>query len=820
VELVVGMLGILKAGGAYVPLDPSYPAERLAFMLDDAQAPMLLTQASLRAGLPAPRTSTLCLDSDWPAIEALPSHVPPSRSRPTDLAYVIYTSGSTGKPKGVAVPHRAVGRLVCNADYARIGPADRVAQASNASFDAATFEVWGALLAGAELIVVPKETVLDTGALAETLTHERISVLFLTTALFNRLSQLPDPPFRGVRQVLFGGERVDPAAVARVLENGRPERLLHVYGPTETTTFAAWFEIRKVAADARTVPIGRPIANTTIYILDAKGQPVPVGVPGELHIGGDGVGRGYWRRPELTAERFVADPFAADPGARLYRTGDVARFLADGNIEFIGRRDNQVKLRGFRIELGEIEAALAVHPAVAAVAVVLREASGGLGTLVAYVIPAAGQPWSARALRDFLARRLPDYMVPSAFVSVGELPLTHNGKLDRERLPAPDSGVSTLPGSGARPDDQLELHLAKIWEHVLGAQSVGAHDDFFELGGHSLLALTLVDEIERAFGRRLPLDALWYGRGATVAALAALLRQEGESDPWPMLIPIRRAGRRPPLFCVHTQGGNLFHYDALADALDDDRPVYGLQARGVYGKEAPRHRLEEIAADAIEAMRDRQPRGPYRIVGFSSGGAVAFEVAQQLRRRGEGVAFLGLLDTFAPPPGLLGTGLRGLLRSARRGKRREVQERLYHLLLHGIRRPGLRRLRSIGEAQRWAHWTYRPTTYDGDVHLFAAAHSRATSADGALGWRRLVAGKLAVHELPGTHGGLVKPPVVDALAARLRAGLDCADRAEPRGNQTAAYLASDPGEPPAREPDTVVPSCGRAPRADGAGARP
>jgi amino acid adenylation domain-containing protein len=720
----------------------------------------------------------VCPDRDWPALEPLPDTAPPSLARPSHLAYVIYTSGSTGKPKGVAVPHRAVIRLVCNSDYVRLDAVDCVAQASNASFDAATFEVWGALLAGARLVVVPTEVLLEPTRLADALTREGIGVLFLTTALFNRLAQLPAPPFSGLKTLLFGGERVDPTAVARVLQLAPPGRLLHVYGPTETTTFATWFAVRELAADARTVPIGRPIVHTTAYVLDARSAPVPAGVTGELYIGGDGVARGYWRRPELTAERFIPDPFAADPQARLYRTGDLARYLPDGNIEFIGRRDNQIKLRGFRIELGEIEAALSSHPAIASAAVVLVERRGTESFLVAYVVPVSDSPVGMQSLREHLQQRLPDYMIPSAFVSLPELPLTRNGKLDRDRLPEPVAVADsrTEPRTGAR--DQLELHLSKLWAHALGVEAVGIHDNFFHLGGHSLLALKLMEEIERSFGRRLPLDALWYGQGATVAGLADLLRMDRPAA-WPMLVPIRASGRKPPLFCVHTQGGNLFHYDILAGALADERPVFGLQARGVYGSEAPRHRLEDIASDAIDAMRAAQPAGPYRIVGFSSGGITAFEMARQLERSGERVAFLGLLDTFPPRVDFPGAELRGLLSAARRRSPRELQERIYHAVLHWIRRPQLRRFRSIGEAHRWAHWSYRPHAYDGEVHLFAAEDSQRSTKDPSLGWQRVVRKTLVIHKFPGNHGTLVRMPSAAAVAAVLRTCLGRVDEAHP-----------------------------------------
>ncbi|WP_333448013.1 amino acid adenylation domain-containing protein, partial [Microcoleus sp. herbarium2] len=372
-KMIVGFLGILKAGGAYVPLDPSYPQERLAFMLKDAEVSVLLTQQQLVEKLPEHQARLVCLDTEWETIARQSKENPLSEVTPEGLAYVIYTSGSTGKPKGVCISHRAVNRLVSNTNYVKLEPGDRVAQASNCSFDAATFEIWGALLHGARLVGVTKDVALSPKDFAAQLREQGISVLFLTTALFNQLAKEVPSAFNSVRHLLFGGEAVEPRLVKRVLENSPPQRLLHVYGPTESTTFASWHLVQEVPEGVTTIPIGRPLSNTQIYLLDNQMQPVPVGVPGELYIGGDGLARGYLNRPELTAERFILNPLSNEPGAYLYKTGDLARYQADGNIEFLGRLDDQVKIRGFRIELGEIEGVLAQHPAVEEAVVVARE---------------------------------------------------------------------------------------------------------------------------------------------------------------------------------------------------------------------------------------------------------------------------------------------------------------------------------------------------------------------------------------------------------------------------------------------------------------
>jgi acyl carrier protein len=428
----------------------------------------------------------------------------------------------------VAVTHRNILRLVVNSDYIQLGADDVVAHASNCSFDAATFEVWGALLSGACLVVVPRAVILSPFELAALLRAERISAIFLTTALFTQVATAVPDAFRPVRTVLFGGEACDPRFVRLVLERGAPERLLHVYGPTETTTYATWYRVTEVAATATTIPIGRPLANTRAYVLDRHQQPVPLGVPGELYIGGDGVARGYLNRPELTAERFVPDPYSTDPDARLYRTGDLVRQRTDGSITFLGRLDGQIKMRGFRVEPGEVEVVIGQHPVVSQAAVLVREDGAGGKFLVAYVVPRPGTPLSTRQLRQDMAQRLPDFMVPAAFVLLDALPVTPNGKLDRAALPEPDWNAGHAE-SFAAPRTPTEEALTSIWSELLGIAPIGIHDDFFALGGHSLLAARLIARVREAFGIALPVRALF--EAPTIAAVAeriAQARQERE----------------------------------------------------------------------------------------------------------------------------------------------------------------------------------------------------------------------------------------------------------------------------------------------------
>jgi amino acid adenylation domain-containing protein len=435
-----------------------------------------------------------------------------------NLAYVIYTSGSTGQPKGVAIPHRAVHNLVRGTNYITLEESDVVAQVSNSSFDAATFEVWGALLSGARLVIIEKDVALAPHALAAQLEAHGVTVMFLTTALFNHVARELPAAFRGLRHLLFGGEAVEPKWVREVLEQGRPGRLLHVYGPTETTTFAIWQEVTSVDQQARLVPIGRPLKNVQIYVLDEHLRPVPVGVPGGLYVGGCGLARGYFDRPALTGERFIPDPFSSEPGARLYQTGDLARFLPDGCVEFLGRSDQQVKIRGFRVEPGEVEARLSAHPHVAHAAVVARQDRPGDRCLVAYFVAKEGQTCGVSELRHHLAARLPIYMVPSAFVQLDALPLNANGKVDRRALPPPDEGRPELETKFVAPRTTVERRLAGFYAEVLGLQAVGVEDDFFELGGHSLRAMQVISRVRDCFNVELPLSQFF--ETGTLADLA------------------------------------------------------------------------------------------------------------------------------------------------------------------------------------------------------------------------------------------------------------------------------------------------------------
>jgi amino acid adenylation domain-containing protein len=522
-ELIVSILAVLKAGGAYVPLDPGYPPERLRLMLADSSVHVLLSRSDLASLIPDSDLDVVHLDQAADALASESVEAPRGGATAENLAYIVYTSGSTGKPKGVMVAHRHVVQLVVETDYVQIRPGDRVAQASNASFDALTFEAWGAFLNGATLVGIPRDVLLSPPALYRMLREERITTLYQTTALLNQLSrELPDV-FAPLRDVLFGGQAADADSVRRLLKAGGPERLLHMYGPTETTAWCSWERVEHVAEDALTVSVGRATGNQRIYLLDAALNPVPVGVPGEAYVGGDGVVRGYLDRPGLTAERFLPDPFAVEPGTRMYRTGDRLRWKAGGKLEFIGRVDEQVKVRGFRIEPGEIEATLTAHGDVHEARVIVREDEPGEQRLVAYLVGEA----DADALREHLRLSLPEYMVPAAFVTLERIPLTPNGKLDVKALPALD--LASAEDRYVAPRTPVEEALAGIWAELLRLDRVGVTESFFELGGHSLLATRVVSRIREVFAVELPLRALFEHR--TVEELARVLVEQASVAP-------------------------------------------------------------------------------------------------------------------------------------------------------------------------------------------------------------------------------------------------------------------------------------------------
>jgi amino acid adenylation domain-containing protein len=533
-EMILGLLAILKTGAAYLPLDPANPRPRNAIMLEDAQAGLILTRDSLRGVVPARCEQILCIDEpDWPSSLQNAGSIAGRGPKSTDLAYVMYTSGSTGRPKGVAVPHRAIARLVRNTDYIQFTAGDVFLQLAPISFDASTFEIWGALLNGAKLVIHPPHMP-SLEELGRLLQREKVTSLWLTSGWFNQMVDGQLASLQGLRFLLTGGESLSVPHVLKAARELKYCQLINCYGPTEGTTFTCCYCVPRNWSGRASVPIGRPIANTRVYILDASQNPAPEGSAGELYIGGDGVARAYLNRPELTGAKFVANPLAHQ---RLYRTGDLARWLPDGNIEFIGRKDEQLKIRGFRVEPGEVEAALTSHPAVRDAVVVARADYSGTQQLVGYVVLRPGTPATNLQLREFLAAQLPFYMVPSHVVPLEKLPLTPNGKVDRRALPAPENSQTTPERIKVAPRNATEVLLVDIWREILQCDQIGIHDNFFHLGGHSLLATQIVSRVARAVGVELPVRVVF--EAPTIAAMAQAVEAAERQPEARTVVPAR-----------------------------------------------------------------------------------------------------------------------------------------------------------------------------------------------------------------------------------------------------------------------------------------
>jgi amino acid adenylation domain-containing protein len=793
-QLIIALLAILKAGGAYLPLDPSYPADRLRFMLTDGAVPVLLTQHALAEALPTTSALVLDLDADCSTIAARSTENPTSAVTADNLAYVIYTSGSTGTPKGVMVSHRGITRLLFGIDYAQLDASQVFLHMAPISFDASTFEIWGALLHGARCVLL-EDRVPTTTAIGRAIQEYGVSTLWLTAALFNTVIDEAPHALRGVRQLLIGGEALSVRHVERALQALPETQIINGYGPTESTTFACCYPIPPLA-DRRSssIPIGRPIGNTTAYLLDGQAQPVPRGVPGELFIGGAGLARGYHNRPDLTAERFIPDPYSVTPGSRLYRSGDLARYGANGALQFLRRIDQQVKVRGYRIELGEIEATLMRHPAVREAAVIIREDTPPIyrhpdRQIVAYLVPHRDMPPNSQAIRDFLAQQLPAYMLPSAIVLLEALPLTPSGKLDRRALPAPDWEKTDPQKAYTAPRDALELQLVQIWEELLPTRPIGVKDSFFDLGGHSLDAIRLVAQIQKRLGQNLALAALF--EGATIEQLAHLLRRQSHSQP-ASVVAIRSTGSKPPFFCVHPAGGDVLSYKLLAQFLAADQPFYGLQAPGISDQATPYTCVKRLAAYHIAAVRTVQPEGPYLLGGWSFGGVVAFEMAQQLQQQEATVALVVLLDSFVPgihhhsddDAELLAELAQAYGGSVSADELRPLdpQDQLPYVLQQANDRispdlglPQLRRYFQIYKANLQAIQQYEPQRYTGQISLLRARQKiNAEQPDPAVGWLPLSRQPLKVIDVPGTHQTMIEEPHVRIVAEHLQACLDAA----------------------------------------------
>ncbi len=844
IEMPIGILGILKGGGAYVPLDPNYPTERLNYMVEDAQISLIITQEKFQQQFDNPEVRQICLDKDWRIISQESSENPLSEVRAENLAYVIYTSGSTGKPKGVMINHQSLVNFtkaaideyrITQCDSEALLQADRILQFASISFDAAAEEIYPCLTAGGTLVLRTDEMLSSIGTFLKACQNEKVTVLDLPTAYWHQMVAelattdvaLPD----SIRLVIIGGERVLPEFVKTWQESvGNYPQLVNTYGPTEGTVVATIYPVTTSTSSQKEVPIGRGIANVQTYILDQNLQPLPIGIPGELHIGGAGLARGYLNRPELTAAKFIPNPLAKSKLNRLYKTGDLARYLPDGNIEFLGRIDNQVKIRGFRIELGEIEAVLIQDPHVRETVVIAREDIPGDKRLVAYLVSQQQPPPTTDKLRRFLKEKLPDYMIPSAFVILESFPLTPNGKIDYRSLPTPDYRFQELNNNFVKHRDELEQKLTEIWQKVLQRQHISIKDNFFDLGGHSLVAVQLFSQIQKQLDKDLPLATLF--QYPTIEELAQIIRQKELVAPISSLVAVKPSGAKKPFF-FHGGAADALSWAKFAKLLDKEQPFYALQRPDLDGKEITENSVEELAQLCLVEIRKIQPKGPYLLGGHCFGGMVAFEMAQQLISQGEEVDLLALFDAYPPrqsQPQInrdsLAFRLRynfhkfdywlsktyyyhgqklfsgGLLdkfkyigqkvqeKIAAKQKRQIVQQQLTSqpspeektadTLPHE-----LRYLRAE-EVNRAASVKYKPQVYPGKITLLRAKKQFAQWYLGEfMGWDKLTSVGVDKYEIPGLAGNLFNKDSAPLLAKQLKL---CLDRVDADGSALLSNL--------------------------------
>ncbi|MFD9904361.1 amino acid adenylation domain-containing protein [Streptomyces sp. NPDC059063] len=746
-DQVTTVLAILKAGGAYLPLDPDYPADRLAYMLQDSAPALVVTDSATSAQLPESGSPRLVLDAADTVAEIAAAVAAPLPSGAADqLAYVMYTSGSTGKPKGVGVTHRGVVRLATDRIY-DTDAHERVLLHSAQAFDASTYELWVSLLRGGALVVAPPGR-LDAAALARVVAEEKVTSAVLAAGLFKVLSEELPQAFAGMREVWSGGDVVAPAAVAEIMAASPGIAVVNGYGPTEATMAASTHRMTSPDQIAPVVPMGRPLDNTRLYVLDAALRPVLPGVPGELYIAGDRLARGYLNRHTLTAERFVADPFGP-AGERMYRTGDVVAWTKEGRLVFHGRADSQVKIRGFRIEPGEIEAVLVAHPGVAQAVVTARgSARDAAKQLVAYVVPAEDGEAAHADLRTHVADRLPAHMVPAAFVTLDRLPMNPSGKLDYKALPAPE-----LTGASAyvAPRTPQEEVLADLYGDVLGVEKVGVDDNFFDLGGHSLAATQLVSRIRKALAVDVPVRLVFESPtvGELARALASGSVPGGHTDPYGVVLPLRAGGDGAPVWFIHPGSGLSWSYLGMATRLGD-RPAYGIQARGFDGAPLP-ETFASMVLDYVEQILSVQPGGTFHLVGHSIGGTLAHAVAAELQRRGHDVPFVAVLDSA---PSTLLAGLELDVDPA------EARDFLAGYLPGGDDDNDRKALIDNGTAIMIEHARLvrdfvQPREYRGDMLFFNAALSPEDSF--APLWEPHVQGTVHTYDIEATHMGLTDP---------------------------------------------------------------
>ena len=789
VDLIVAILGVLKAGGAYVPLDPEYPTGRIQFILQDTASNLVLCNRNCMNNLGSLENQlVVVMDEEWKDISQESISSLPVTGNSSDLAYIMYTSGSTGKPKGVMIENRNVVSLVKGTNYVNLSEKNVLLSTGSASFDATSFEYWSMLLNGGELVLCGEEVLLNSDLLKQEISRRKVNIMWFTSSLLNQWVDLDLGVFADLKTVIAGGEKLSEKHIEK-LRNRHPSlNMINGYGPTENTTFSLTYPIKEKQI-TKPIPIGAPLENRTAYVLNHQLQLCGVGMIGELYVGGAGVGRGYLNRAELTKEKFLPDPFSAEPGAMMYRTGDLSRRLPDGNIEYHGRLDDQVKIRGFRIEPAEIESVIQQYTGIQQAVVITREDASSEKRLIAYLV--ANREFNKDEMTAFLQSKLPAYMIPRVFIPLNRIPLTGNGKLDKNALPDPD----LLPEFGNRKikpaETEIQKMLAAIWMEALHLQQLSMDDNFFELGGHSLIAIRVMKMIEEKTNHRLPITTLF--EAPTIERLSQLLEQDVKDDSWKSLVPIKPDGNKPPLYIVHGSGLTVLVFHALAMGLAPDQPVFGLQARGLNGTDEPFDNMEEIAAYYVSEILEQNPMGPYNLAGYSFGGIVAFEMAKQLKARGGHVNMLAIFDTNADHSLYFDDWM---LRMSRKFKRQFpkfrfilrsfkkypaetltyqlgfLRNKCIRLLANArlikknpVQEEHLDHADKINRKHDLAFDKYKLIPYDGSIDLFRVK-SRMYFLDDPiyLGWKPYALQGLEIHEISGDHKTFLLSPNVQELS--------------------------------------------------------
>lgn len=811
-DMIISIMGILKAGGTYVPLDPTYPKERLALILEETQAKVLVTQEHLAEQLPPLQSQIINLDTDWNAIASMSSANPNSEMGSEALAYVMYTSGSTGKPKGVQITHANIHHYIqAMGEELQIQPSDVYLHTASFSFSSSVRQLIVPLSLGATVVLTTVEQLSDPLKLFEFIKTRGATIVDFVPSYWRRcteiLCNLEDERRRNLldnrlRLALSASEPL-LSDIPKIWQTElKPEiRFVNMYGQTETSGIIATYSIPQTNEDkAKVVPIGKPIANTQIFLLNDELVPVTDGETGEIYIGGLTLGKGYLNRPDLTKERFTDDPFSSSPNTRLYKTGDLGRRLPNGAIAFAGRLDYQVKIRGKRVELGEIETSLALHPDVKQTVVVGNEAPSGDVRLIAYIVPEPSlaevrQVEFVRELRGYLQGKLPDYMVPSFFVRLSAFPLTPNGKIDRKALPSLEETQKGLATTYVPPRNGIELKLTEIWQKVLGVPQVGIQDNFFEVGGNSLLAVSLLNKVETALGTSLPVSI--FAEAQTIEELSHYLSESRSSNSQKLLITLQNGNsQKTPIFFAHALWGNTLFYRRFIDYLDLDHPCYGIESIGSSGKHEPATSIGKMVDRYLEEILTVQPQGPYFLCGYSLGGIIVYELAQRLIERGQSIAFLCLIDSVnpdrqkpSPVEGKQSLTLRNSLPfHASNLLKLNISEQLqyiyyrlvwhltggkfsvfYKIYLHLRQEPQKLRLIQVAAAHNQAVKKYTPTASPVQLTLFRAQQQDlGLDLDRTLGWSELALDGVAVYEFPGSHDKLMEEPTVRHLAKQFQ----------------------------------------------------